>query len=181
PLRVPAQAQPAGRAAGAAGAAQHPRRLADARRRAPRRAHRRARRTERPLRHTEARLGRACSRPPPLRTPSQSHMEYIRSATRHIPLNGDVTLDYDGRSGNLLVEGADTDKVTVQIVAHVFEESADAADTTLQRIVDGVRQNERTVFIRPPEPTPQGPWFFRFNRGLRVDYAVTVPHSTRCR
>src|SRR5262249_14532082 len=71
--------------------------------------------------------------------------------------------------------------VTVQIVAHVFEESADAADTTLQRIVDGVRQNERTVFIRPPEPTPQGPWFFRFNRGLRVDYAVTVPHSTRCR
>jgi|GEM_PF-1561988 len=107
-------------------------------------------------------------------------MEYIRTAMREYATGPDVMLVYDGRSGNLLVEGADTDTVTVQIVAHVFEETAEEADKAMARIVDGITHNERQLTIRPPEPASQGAWFFQFNRGMRVDYAVTAPHNTQC-
>lgn len=106
-------------------------------------------------------------------------MEYIRTATREYQTGDAVNLRYDGRSGNILVEGADTDRVTVQVVAHVNEEGADAADMSMRRIMDGIDHSGSTITIRTPSIESSGPWFF-FNRGVRVDYAVTVPRGARC-
>jgi hypothetical protein len=106
-------------------------------------------------------------------------MEYIRTATLEYPTGAAVRLEYDGRAGNLLLEGADTDRMTVQIVAHVNEESAAAADTALQRIVDGIHHSGNVVAIRVPQLEAAGPWFL-FSRGVRVDYAITAPRRTVC-
>jgi hypothetical protein len=106
-------------------------------------------------------------------------MEYIRTATLEYPTGAAVRLEYDGRAGNLLLEGADTDRMTVQIVAHVNEESAAAADAALQRIVDGIRHSGEVVAIRVPQLETAGPWFL-FSRGVRVDYAITTPRRTAC-
>ena len=106
-------------------------------------------------------------------------MEYIRTATLEYPTGAAVRLEYDGRAGNLLLEGADTDRMTVQIVAHVNGEGAAAADTALQRIVDGIRHNGDAVSIRVPQIETAGPWFL-FSRGVRVDYAITAPRRTVC-
>lgn len=107
-------------------------------------------------------------------------MEYIRTATLEYPTGAAVRLEYDGRAGNVLIDGADTDKVTVQIVAHVNEENAAAADAALQRIVDSIRHSGSLVTITTPHIETPGPWFF-FSRGVRVDYAITVPYQATCR
>lgn len=107
-------------------------------------------------------------------------MEYIRAATREFATGGRLALDVDSRSGNTVVEGQDTDRVTVQIVAHVWEESAEGADDALARIVGGIRQQGESLTIRTPEFSGGGGWFL-FGRGTRVDYAITVPRATACR
>ena len=107
-------------------------------------------------------------------------MEYIRTATLEYPTGETARLEYDGRAGNLLVDGAETDRVTVQVVAHVFEESAEAADAVLDRIVAGIEHAGDTVRIAPPPIAPAGPWFL-VSRAGRVDYEVTVPRRTACR
>jgi hypothetical protein len=107
-------------------------------------------------------------------------MEYIRTAEREFPAGDDFSLEYEGRSGNIVVEGGDVDKARVQIVAHIYEETADAADATLQRIVDGVHMDGNVLRIVPPQIVTGG-FFFFANRGARIDYAVTVPRRTRCR
>jgi hypothetical protein len=100
-------------------------------------------------------------------------MEYIRTAEREFPAGEDFQLEYEGRSGNVVVEGGDVDRARVQIVAHIFEESAEDADDTLRRIVDGVRMDGNSLRITPPRVASGGLFFF--NRGPRIDYAITVP------
>ena len=107
-------------------------------------------------------------------------MEYIRTAEREFPVGDELKLEYEGRSGNIVVEGADTDRARVQIVAHISEESAEEADAALQRIVEGVRVEDGTLRITAPKIVASG-FFFSFNRGMRIDYAVTVPRRTRAR
>jgi hypothetical protein len=107
-------------------------------------------------------------------------MEYLRTAEREFPAGDDFALEYEGRSGNIVVEGGDVDRARVQIVAHIYEETAEAADATLQRIADGVRMEGNTLRILPPQIVTGG-FFFFANRGARVDYAVTVPRRTRCK
>src|SRR3712207_400154 len=104
-------------------------------------------------------------------------MEYIRTAEREFPAGEGLELEYEGRSGNIVVEGGDVDRVRIQIIAHLFEESAADADDTLQRIVQGVRLDGNTLRISPPRVASGGIFFF--NRGPRIDYAVTVPKGTR--
>ncbi|MGH2601235.1 MAG: DUF4097 family beta strand repeat-containing protein, partial [Dehalococcoidia bacterium] len=106
-------------------------------------------------------------------------MEYIRTAEREFAAGEGFALEYEGRSGNIVVEGGDVDRARVQIVAHIFEEGADVADAILQRVVDGVRLEGSTLRITPPRISTGT--FFWFNRGARIDYAVTVPRQTRCR
>jgi hypothetical protein len=106
-------------------------------------------------------------------------MEYIRTAEREFPAGEDFQLEYEGRSGNLVVQGADVDRARVQIVAHLFEESAEDADATLERILQGVRLDGSTLRISPPRVVTGGIFFF--NRGPRIDYAVTVPRRSRCK
>lgn len=107
-------------------------------------------------------------------------MEYIRAATRDYATGSRVALEVDCRSGNTVVEGQDVDHVTVQVVAHVWEDSPEAADGVLARILAGIRHQGGTLVIRTPELGGAGPWFL-FGRGTRVDYAITVPHDSECR
>jgi DUF4097 and DUF4098 domain-containing protein YvlB len=106
-------------------------------------------------------------------------MEYIRTATREYATGSQLSLDVDSRSGNVVVEGQDVDQVTVQIVAHVWEESAEAADGVIDHLVAGIREGEGSLSVRMPELPGAGRWMF-FGRGPRIDYAITVPRRTSC-
>lgn len=107
-------------------------------------------------------------------------MEYIRTATTEYPTGDRLTLEVESRSGNTVVEGQDVDRVTVQIVVHVWEESADAADDFLDQVMAGIRHHGDTLTIAAPQVSSSGPWL-QFGRGARVDYALTVPRRTACR
>ena len=108
-------------------------------------------------------------------------MEYVRTATTEYPIEGRLTLHVESRSGNTVVQGQDTDRVTVQIVARIMEETEDAADEIMDRILQGIRHHGDTLtVITPPLSQSPSPWAL-FGRGSRVDYTITVPHQTACR
>jgi hypothetical protein len=107
-------------------------------------------------------------------------MEYTRTASREFEVGDRLTLDIDGRSGNTVVEGRETDRVTVQIIARVVEDSTEAADEVLEQILGGIRHDGDQMRIITPSISGSGPWFL-FGRGMRVDYTLTVPRATTCR
>jgi DUF4097 and DUF4098 domain-containing protein YvlB len=106
-------------------------------------------------------------------------MEYIRTAEREFEAGERLTLSVEGRSGNISIEGQDTDRVSVQVVAHIMEDSAQAADTVLEEVMEGIRQSGDRLVIVTPQVSNAGPWFL-FGRGTRVDYTITVPRATVC-
>src|SRR5690349_13495278 len=91
-------------------------------------------------------------------------MEYIRTASREFEVGEHLTLDVDGRSGNTVVEGRDTDRATVQVVARIMEESGEAADEMLEQILAGIRHDGDQLRIVTPALSGSGPWFL-FGRG----------------
>src|SRR5438874_52742 len=107
-------------------------------------------------------------------------MEYIRTATREFEAGDRLSLDVEGRSGNITVEGAETSTATVRIVAHIIEETAEAADAVLDQVLEGIRHDGSRLIVVAPQISSNGPWFL-FGRGTRVDYAITVPRATTCR
>lgn len=106
-------------------------------------------------------------------------MEYIRTANREFEAGDRLTLSVEGRSGNISIEGQDTDRISVQVVAHIMEESAQAADVVLDEVLDGIRHSGDRLVIVTPQVSNAGPWFL-FGRGTRVDYTITVPRATVC-
>lgn len=107
-------------------------------------------------------------------------MEYIRTATLEFPTGPACRLQVETRSGALAVEGREVERTTVQVVAHLWEESATDADDTMERIIRGVRHENGTVRIEVPHLARSGPWFL-FGRGSRVDLQIVTPLRTRAR
>ncbi len=107
-------------------------------------------------------------------------MDYVRTVTRQFITGQEASLYVEGRSGSVVVEGQETDRVTVQVLAQLSEDSAGAADEALRRILEGMQQQGNAVRIVTPEYG--GARFgFVFGHGRRVDYTITVPRLTECR
>jgi hypothetical protein len=107
-------------------------------------------------------------------------MEYTRTATREFPVGEQLTLTIDSRSGNILVDGRDVDTVTIEIVARLYEETAEAADAAMDRLLAGIQGNGDRLVIHAPDLTRSHGWL-GFGRGPRVDYEIVVPRQTMCR
>jgi hypothetical protein len=107
-------------------------------------------------------------------------MEYIRTATREFTAGAAPALRVENRSGSTTVEGQDTDRITVQAVARIWADSAEAADHVFEQILAGIRPQGDTLTVITPEFPESGGWF-RFGRGTNVDYAITAPHRTTAR
>ncbi|HXF52185.1 MAG TPA: DUF4097 family beta strand repeat-containing protein [Dehalococcoidia bacterium] len=107
-------------------------------------------------------------------------MEYIRTHTVEFDTGPSCRLSVDSPSGATVVEGRDTERVRVQIIAHLWEESASDADDTMARVLRGVRHENASVRIEIPSLRSAGPWFF-FGRGSRVDLQIEAPRDTAVR
>lgn len=107
-------------------------------------------------------------------------MEYIRTYDVEFSTGSSCRLTIDSAAGATVVEGRDTDRVKVQVIAHLWEDSAADADDTMARVVRGIRQDDGSVRIEIPRLRSAGPWFF-FGRGSRVDLQIGVPRNTAIR
>lgn len=107
-------------------------------------------------------------------------MEYTRTATREFPVGEQLTLIIDSRSGNIVVDGRDVDQVTIEIVARLYEETAEAADAAMDRLLAGIQHNGERLLIHAPDLTRTHGWL-GFGRGPRIDYEIVAPRQTVCR
>lgn len=107
-------------------------------------------------------------------------MEYIRTHTVEFPTGRSCRLVVDSPSGATVVEGRDVDRATIQVVAHLWEDTADDADDTMARVVRSIRHENGSVRIEVPSLRSGGPWFL-FGRGSRVELQIAVPRDTAAR
>lgn len=107
-------------------------------------------------------------------------MDFVRNVTRQFQTGREAVLYVEGRSGTVVVEGQETERVTIQVTAYLSEDSSEAADAALERILEGMSHQGNTVRVVTPEYG--GARFgFVFGHGRRVDYTITVPRLTECR
>ncbi len=107
-------------------------------------------------------------------------LEYIRTANLEFNTGDTCRLQVDIHAGAVVVEGRDTNKTTLQVVAHLWEDSAADADDTMERILRGIRSENSGVRVEIPHLSRAGPWFL-FGRGSRVDIHVVAPRRTKAR
>jgi hypothetical protein len=107
-------------------------------------------------------------------------MEYIRTHTLEFRAGLPCRLAVQSPSGATVVEGHDGDRVTIQVIAHLWEDTAADADDTMARILRGIRHENGSVRIEIPPLRSAGPWFF-IGRGSRVDLQIGVPRETAAR
>lgn len=107
-------------------------------------------------------------------------MEFLRTATRAYPAGDRLTLTVDSRSGSVTVIGDAAETATVEVTAHLLDDTAESADASLAQIMAGIDWREGALTIITPQIASSGPWFM-FGRGVRIDYMVTAPLRTTCR
>jgi hypothetical protein len=104
-------------------------------------------------------------------------MEYVRTATREYAAGERVDLRIDSASGSVVVGGGEAGQITVQVVVNAWDENPEAADTLLDRVVEGIRWDGGTLTIVTPELPGARPWFLPVHE-TRVSYVVTVPRRS---
>lgn len=107
-------------------------------------------------------------------------MEYLRTATQSFPAGERLTLTVDCRSGSVTVLGDAADTATVEVTAHLMDDTAEGADASLAQILAGIDGREGSLTVITPQIASSGPWYM-FGRGVRIDYTITVPRRTVCR
>jgi DUF4097 and DUF4098 domain-containing protein YvlB len=107
-------------------------------------------------------------------------MEYIRTHILEFTTGPACRLAVKNPSGATVVEGGESDRVKIQVIAHLWQETAADADETMGRILRAIRHENGAVRIDIPPLRSTGPWFF-FGRGSRVDLQIEVPRHTAAR
>lgn len=103
-------------------------------------------------------------------------MEYIRTFVRELDVSEPVELLVENRAGAVTVRGEDTQRVHIEVIAHLWAESEDEADDQAVLIERGIRQEEKRVIVRAPALLRPHPFLF-FSRTPRVDYLMAVPRG----
>lgn len=104
-------------------------------------------------------------------------MEYIRTETIEFDTGPSCRLSVDSPSGAIVIEGGEAPRVRIQIIAHLWVDTASDADDIMARVLRGVRHEHGAVHIGIPPLPSAGPWFF-FGRGSRVDLLIETPRDT---
>ena len=103
-------------------------------------------------------------------------MEYIRTFSRELDTGEPVELIVENRAGTVAVRGEDTQRVRVEVIAHLWAESDDEADDQAELIKRSIRQEGQRVIVRAPALLRPHPFLF-FSRTPRVDYLMAVPRG----
>lgn len=108
-------------------------------------------------------------------------MEHVRSFSREFPTGDRAVLHLESRSGEVIVEGRDVDKVVVDAVIHVWTDLSSEADDAAALVERNMELDGHRVIIRTPSIDQRQGWGAMFGHGSRVDYHVRVPRRTAAR
>lgn len=109
-------------------------------------------------------------------------MEHIRTITREFATGAKAVLHLEARSGSVIVEGRETDRVTVEAVVHSWTDLSAEADDAAALVERNMEQDGHRVIVRTPSLQQREGWTALLGRqGTRVDYHVRVPQRTAVR
>jgi DUF4097 and DUF4098 domain-containing protein YvlB len=108
-------------------------------------------------------------------------MEHVRTITREFETGEKAVLHLESRSGTVIVEGRETDRVVVDAVVRVWTDLSVEADDAAALVAQAMEQDAHRVIVRMPALPRREGWAVLFGQGSRVDYHVRVPLHTATR
>ncbi len=111
-------------------------------------------------------------------------VEHARTVTREFATGERAVLYVESRSGAVVVEGRQTDRVQVEAVVRIWSDVPSDADEAARLVERGMEQDANRVILRAPSlPDVRAGWSILQlgHRGSRVDYQVRVPLQTAAR
>lgn len=110
-------------------------------------------------------------------------MEYVRTVTREFETGGKAVLHLEARSGSVVVEGRDLDRVIVDAVVHIWTDISTEADDAAILVERAMEQDGHRVTVRAPSlPSQREGWSAIFgDKGGRIEYRVRVPRHCATR
>jgi DUF4097 and DUF4098 domain-containing protein YvlB len=108
-------------------------------------------------------------------------MEHVRTITREFETGEQAVLHLESRSGTVIVEGRETDRVVVDAVVRVWTDLSVEADDAAALVAQAMEQDAHRVIVRMPALPKREGWAVLFGQGSRVDYHVRVPLHTATR
>ncbi len=102
--------------------------------------------------------------------------EQIRTVTREFETGDHAVLHVEGRSGTILVEGRQIDRVQVEATVRIWTDIGAEADDAAALVERAMEQDGNRAIVRAPSlPEGGGGWRMLGMRGSRVDYQIRVP------
>jgi DUF4097 and DUF4098 domain-containing protein YvlB len=111
-------------------------------------------------------------------------MEHVRTVTREFETGEKAVLHLESRSGTVIVEGRESDRVVVDAVIHVWTDLSAEADDAAAVVERNMEQDGHRVIVRAPSlRTDEGRGIFAMvgMKNSRVDFHVRVPLQTAVR
>jgi len=108
-------------------------------------------------------------------------MEHTRTVTREFETGDHAVLQLESRSGAVIVEGRESDRVVVDAVVRVWTDLSAEADDAAALVAQSMQQDGNRVTVRAPSLPRRDGWAALFGQGSRVEYTVRVPRRTEVR
>jgi len=102
-------------------------------------------------------------------------MEHVRTITREFQTGEKAVLHLESRSGAVIVEGRESDRVVIDAVVRVWTDLSVEADDAARLVEQAMEQDAHRVIVRMPALPRREGWAVLFGQGSRVDYHVRVP------
>ena len=108
-------------------------------------------------------------------------MEHVRTVTREFVTGEKAVLHLESRSGAVIVEGRESDRVVIDAVVRVWTDLSVEADDAAALVAQAMEQDAHRVIVRMPALPKREGWAVLFGQGSRVDYHVRVPYTSAVR
>jgi DUF4097 and DUF4098 domain-containing protein YvlB len=108
-------------------------------------------------------------------------MEHVRTVTREFITGEKAVLHLESRSGTVIVEGRQSDRVVIDAVVRVWTDLSVEADDAAALVAQAMEQDAHRVIVRMPALPKREGWAVLFGQGSRVDYHVRVPYTSAVR
>ena len=109
-------------------------------------------------------------------------MEHVRTVSREFETGDKAVLHLESRSGSVIVEGRESDRVVVDAVLRVSSDLSTDADDAAALVERNMEQDQHRVIVRAPVLQPSEGWGIFFgHKSARIDYHVRVPRRTAVR